>query len=202
MANPRSSPPRVCACPDGKRIEELVGLEDQFRKGRRFGGLTRAWFAHRSISSTPFCLNIPALFRGDRPDHAPPCQNRSMLRVGTVVVGVDDVRRASEFWRAALGYVPRDGELEPDDDFVVLVPSDGAGTALALDTSESPVQEHPRVHIDLYVDTAAEQEAEVERLVSLGAQRVDWDLYPESPDFIVLADTEGNRFCVVDKSHG
>jgi hypothetical protein len=58
------------------------------------------------------------------------------------------------------------------------------------------------VHLDLYVDSAAEQAAEVERLLSLGAKQVDWDLYPESPDFIVLADTEGNIFCVVDKSHG
>jgi catechol 2,3-dioxygenase-like lactoylglutathione lyase family enzyme len=124
-----------------------------------------------------------------------------MLRIGTVVVGVGDVRRASKFWREALGYVPRDGELEPDDDNIVLVPADDQGTALNLDTSESPVQEHPRVHLDLYVDSAAEQAAEVDRLVSLGAQRVDWDLYPESPDFIVLADTEGNRFCVVDKGH-
>jgi catechol 2,3-dioxygenase-like lactoylglutathione lyase family enzyme len=124
-----------------------------------------------------------------------------MLRVGTVVLGVGDIRRASEFWRAALGYIPRDGELGPDDDFMVLVPKDGAGTALALGTSESPVQKHPRVHLDLYVDTAAEQAAEVERLVALGAERVQWDLYPESPDFIVLADTEGNIFCVVDKSH-
>ena len=124
-----------------------------------------------------------------------------MLRVGTVVLGVGDIRRASEFWRAALGYVPRDGELGADDDFMVLVPPDGRGTALALGTSESPVQTHPRVHLDLYVGTASEQAAEVERLVSLGAERIDWDLYPESPDFIVLADTEGNIFCVVDKGH-
>ena len=33
-------------------------------------------------------------------------------------------------------------------------------------------------------------------------ERVDWDLYPDDPDFVVLADTEGNRFCVVDTSHG
>jgi catechol 2,3-dioxygenase-like lactoylglutathione lyase family enzyme len=126
-----------------------------------------------------------------------------MLRVGTVVLGVDDIRRATQFWRAALGYVPRDGELQPDDDFIVLIPAEGrAGTALALGESESPVQEHPRVHLDLYTYSAAEQEAEVERLVSLGGKRVDWDLYPESPDFIVMADTEGNIFCVVDKSHG
>jgi hypothetical protein len=124
-----------------------------------------------------------------------------MLRVGTVVLGVGDIRRASEFWRAALGYVPRDGDLGPNDDFMVLIPPDGRGTAQALGTSESSVQKHPRVHLDLYVDTASEQAAEVERLVALGAERVDWDLYPESPDFIVLADTEGNIFCVVDKSH-
>lgn len=125
-----------------------------------------------------------------------------MLRVGTVVLGVDDVGRATRFWRDALGYVPRDGEPKPDETFVVLVPPDGDGTALALMLSETPVQEHPRVHLDLYVDTTAEEVAEVERLVALGAARVEWDLYPEAPDFVVLADTEGNLFCVVDKSFG
>jgi hypothetical protein len=34
----------------------------------------------------------------------------------------------------------------------------------------------------------------------LGATRVAWDGYDDESDFIVLADTEGNRFCVVDKS--
>jgi hypothetical protein len=40
-----------------------------------------------------------------------------------------------------------------------------------------------------------------DRLVSLGATRVDWDRFPDDPDFIVLADTEGNRFCIVDLGH-
>ena len=44
--------------------------------------------------------------------------------------------------------------------------------------------------------------AEVRRLVGLGAQQVDWDLYPDDPDFVVLADPEGNRFCIVNTSHG
>ena len=123
-----------------------------------------------------------------------------MLQIGTVVMGVGDVRRASEFWRAALGYVPRDGELQQDDDNIILMAPDGVGIGLNLDTSETPVQKYPRVHLDLYTDSAAEQAAEVERLISLGAERVDWDRYPEDPDFVVLADTEGNRFCVVDKS--
>lgn len=64
------------------------------------------------------------------------------------------------------------------------------------------MQKHPRVHLDLYAGDAAEQAAEVARLVSLGAERVDWDLYPDDPDFVVLADTEGNRFCVIDNGRG
>ena len=57
------------------------------------------------------------------------------------------------------------------------------------------------MHLDLYADGPAAQAAEVERLVGLGAARVDWDLYPADPDFVVLADTEGNRFCIVDTTH-
>jgi catechol 2,3-dioxygenase-like lactoylglutathione lyase family enzyme len=123
-----------------------------------------------------------------------------MLSIGTVVVGVNDVRRAARFWEQALGYVPRD---EVEDDWAVLVPEDGGpGTRLALQLSETPVQERPRIHLDLYAGDAADQAAEVDRLVSLGAERVDWELYPDDPDFIVLADTEGNRFCVIDTGRG
>jgi hypothetical protein len=119
-----------------------------------------------------------------------------MLNIGTVVMGVEDVRRAAAFWSRALDYVPRDGEVE--DDWTVLAPADGTGAPLALDRSHTPPQEYPRVHLDLY---AVDQAAEVERLLSLGARRVDWDLYPDDADFVVLADPEGNRFCVVDKGH-
>jgi Glyoxalase-like domain len=124
-----------------------------------------------------------------------------MLAVGSVVMGASDVRRAAAFWMAALGYVPRDVDVE--DDWVVLIPpGDAAGPRLSLGRSETPVQDHPRVHLDLYAGDAADQQAEVERLVSLGATRVGWDLYPEDADFVVLADTEGNRFCVIDTGRG
>ncbi len=119
-----------------------------------------------------------------------------VLRIGTTVLGVNDLRRAMAFWTQALGYVPRE---EPDDDtWAVLVPPSGIGAHLALGLSESGVQSHPRVHLDLYAGDATDQAAEVERLLGLGAQRVDWDRYPAEPDFVVLADTEGNRFCVID----
>ena len=124
-----------------------------------------------------------------------------MLSVGTVVMGVDDLHRAIAFWTQALDYVPK-REVQPDDDFMILVPAHGDGAHLALDVSESPVQSHSRVHLDLYAGDAADQAAEVERLVALGATRVDWDLYPANPDFVVLADPEGNRFCVIDTGSG
>ena len=123
-----------------------------------------------------------------------------MLRLGTIVMGAEDVERAVGFWRDVFGYevVTFPGA---DDDFTILVPPDRVGTRIAVHRSTTPVQERPRVHLDLVVDSAAEQGSEIERLERLGATRVAWD-YPADPDFVVLADTEGNRFCVVDASHG
>jgi hypothetical protein len=117
-----------------------------------------------------------------------------MLRIGSTVLGASDVRRAAEFWARALGYVPL---YEIDETWALLTPPDGVGQNISLMLSDTPVQEKPRVHLDLYADTP---EAEIDRLLGLGATRVDWQDYPPDPDFTVLADTEGNRFCVIDKS--
>lgn len=85
---------------------------------------------------------------------------------------------------------------------MVLVHPDGTRPQLSLGLSETPVQARPRVHLDLYAGNAADQAAEVERLVRLGARRVDWELYEDDSDFVVLEDTEGNRFCVIDTGRG
>jgi hypothetical protein len=82
-----------------------------------------------------------------------------------------------------------------------LVAPDGSGAAIAFQRSATPPDDHPRHHLDLHVADVAEQEREAARLVSLGATRVDWDSFPDDPDFIVLADPEGNRFCIVDLGH-
>ena len=37
----------------------------------------------------------------------------------------------------------------------------------------------------------------MQRLRALGAREVDWHGYPADADWIVLEDTEGNRFCVI-----
>ena len=122
-----------------------------------------------------------------------------MLAFGVVVLGVTDRQRAEEFWCAALGYrVLQDGF---GGWARILGPPGATGTMIAMQTSETPPEDYPRLHLDLHVADAAEQQAEADRLVSLGARRVDWDRYPEDPDFIVLADPEGNRFCIVDLGH-
>ncbi len=128
-----------------------------------------------------------------------------MLEVGIVVIGVSDPERAAAFYTQALGYERRPPRRP--DEWIVTRPVTGrSGPLLALDVSESPPQDHPRIHLDLHARDRSEMLAEVERLVSLGAQRVDWDGYPDDPaapnydKYVVLADPEGNHFCVVDGS--
>jgi len=112
-----------------------------------------------------------------------------MAQIGSLVLNVTDVGRAAAFWRNALGYVPRAG-----DNPGALVPQRGEGPALLLDETD-------RTHLDLHVASEKEQRTEVERLISLGARHVDW-VYPDGAHFVVLSDTEGNLFCVVNTDGG
>jgi hypothetical protein len=111
-----------------------------------------------------------------------------MVRIGSIVMNVGDAGRAAQFWNRALGYASSPGNPA----FMVSNRSDGP--RLHLD-------EDDRMHLDLWVSSTEEQRAEVERLISLGARRVDWE-YPDDADFVVLADTEGNLFCVVVNTNG
>jgi len=117
-----------------------------------------------------------------------------MIRVGSIVLRVTDLRRQTEFWAAALDYVPREDD---SDDFVLLRPRGGVGPNLSLDMHPSDAPLPPRIHLDLY---AEDQASEVERLVALGASEVHWDKRPTDADYVILADPEGNRFCVIDAS--
>jgi catechol 2,3-dioxygenase-like lactoylglutathione lyase family enzyme len=117
-----------------------------------------------------------------------------MLTIGSVVIRVDDLERQRAFWTAALDYVARSGD---DDDFALLHPREGDGPNVSLDRVRSTLQIPPRIHLDLY---AADQAAEVERLLGLGAIEVHWDKRPADADYVIMADPEGNRFCVVDAS--
>jgi catechol 2,3-dioxygenase-like lactoylglutathione lyase family enzyme len=115
------------------------------------------------------------------------------LHLGTVVINVQDMTRAVEFWSAVLGYVAREQDWNPE--FMMLVDPARRRLPVSLQLSDSPPGEPVRVHLDLYT---AEQARHVERLIKLGAQRVeDWP-YPADVDFIVMRDPDGNEFCVID----
>lgn len=116
--------------------------------------------------------------------------------MGNIVLTVEDLGRATAFWTRALGYVV----TRTDDDWATLDPPEkkhwsDPNPSLALSVSGYPQHYPPRIHLDLY---AEDQAAEIARLIELGARTVDWDDYPDDADWIVLEDTEGNRFCVVD----
>ena len=115
-----------------------------------------------------------------------------MLHIGSIVIRVDDLERQIGFWTAALDYVEGQGDA---DDFALLRPREGDGPNVSLDRVRSNLQIPPRIHLDLY---AEDQAAEVQRLMGLGATQVHWDKKPADADYVILADPEGNRFCVID----
>jgi hypothetical protein len=121
------------------------------------------------------------------------------VRVGSIVVRCVRFDELLAFWQAALGYVPRE---PPHDGWVVLTDPTGVGPNLSLDRVAGHrlprLGELSRVHLDLYT---TDQQAEVDRLLALGATRYERRYGPDE-DFVVLVDPDGNRFCVVAKDDG
>jgi predicted enzyme related to lactoylglutathione lyase len=117
---------------------------------------------------------------------------RRKIVVGSIVIRVDDLERQIDFWTKALDYVRREGD---ENDFALLRPRSGRGPNISLDRVRANLQIPPRVHLDLY---AEDQDAEVKRLKTLGAIEIHWDKQPADADYVIMADPEGNRFCVID----
>jgi len=114
------------------------------------------------------------------------------LYVGSTVINTADVERASAFWTAVLGYVVH----HADATFAVLTNPTRRWSNVSLQLTDEPKRDRNRLHLDLYT---ADQDGEVARLEGLGATRVPWE-YPPDPDFVVLADPDGNEFCVIQTS--
>lgn len=99
-----------------------------------------------------------------------------------------DLQTTAMFWRAALGY---DAEGVIEGRYVSLA---GDGPGLTLQQVAEPKMAKNRMHLDLLV---ADVEAEVARLQTLGATRVTPTAREEfGQTWFVLADPEGNEFCV------
>lgn len=107
------------------------------------------------------------------------------LRLGSVVVNCADIDVMTKFWVAALGLVP--SRENPGDDFRVLR---GPSVHLSLQVADDPVSCRDQMHVDLFTST---ENAEVDRLVALGAVRVRRN---DADKYTVMKDPEGNEFCV------
>lgn len=75
------------------------------------------------------------------------------------------------------------------------MPRTARGTQLAITLVTSRAEDHQRHHLDLYAEDAS---TEIKRLLGLGARSVEWH-YPPEADYVVLADPDGNTFCVVEQ---
>jgi hypothetical protein len=126
------------------------------------------------------------------------------LRWYSTVVDCRDVAAQARWWAAALGWKP----VYESDDEVVLVPGhvteetaratpwDQVGPGLVFVRVPEAKTIKNRLHLDLAPHTGDDRDAEIMRLLGMGATRVD---VGQSPDetWDVLADPEGNEFCVL-----
>jgi predicted enzyme related to lactoylglutathione lyase len=112
-------------------------------------------------------------------------------RLTTLCFDANDPKRLARFWATALSW---DIEDEADDE-IGLVPTDGTPFVLLFLPVPEPKVGKNRIHLDLVSESPEDQTEMVDRLIAQGASRID--IGQGDVDWTVLADPEGNEFCVV-----
>jgi catechol-2,3-dioxygenase len=105
-------------------------------------------------------------------------------------IDCSDPHRVAAFWSEVLGYQVTDQE----DELVAIGDPDGASVTLVFVKVPEPKTVKNRVHIDLN-PRDRDQSEEVERILALGATHAD--VGQGKQQWVVLADLEGNEFCVL-----
>lgn len=106
-----------------------------------------------------------------------------------------DPRRTGEFWVGALGLV--DGGMTTEDVYEARLDLEEFWMDLCIERVLDPPPPGWRLHLDLLGGDPQEQEAVVERLLGLGAARVE--IGQGDVPWVVLADPDGNAFCVIEE---
>ncbi len=125
------------------------------------------------------------------------------LRWYTTVIDCLDVKAQSRWWAEALGWRVA---VDEDDEVVVvpphvltedarLTPPAERGPGLVFVPVPDGKTVKNRLHIDLAPLAGDDQAAEVRRLQALGARRID--IGQGARTWVVMADPEGNEFCVL-----
>ena len=105
-----------------------------------------------------------------------------------VVIDAADPARLSRWWAEVLGY----RVLDEDENDVIVGKAEGVYPILYFSRNNDPKQGKNRLHLDI---SPEDRDAEVERLLDMGARHVDIGQGERS--WVVLADPEGNEFCVL-----
>ena len=108
-----------------------------------------------------------------------------------LVLDCANPEKLAEFWAPALGYV----SLGSAGNYVVLVDEANTQPKLLLQGVTEPKATKNRMHFDI---ENPDVDREVERLETLGATRIDGPCSEHGTRWVVMADPEGNEFCVCD----
>lgn len=115
-------------------------------------------------------------------------------RIAVLAIDAVAPRTVAEFWVSVLGWQV----VEENDQGISIAPADGAGPTIDVLTVPERKSVKNRLHLDLRADGSSAEE-EVSRLLDLGAHKVDVGQAPDAT-WTVLADPEGNEFCVLSRS--
>ena len=116
-------------------------------------------------------------------------------RFTELIIDCHDHGLVGRFWQEVLGYEVTERSDGPEDFYVELTGPPGAGPRIVVGRAPDDKVVKNRLHIDVNA-TDRDRDAEVERILGLGATRVDIG-QGEDVSWVVLADPEGNEFCVL-----
>jgi hypothetical protein len=117
-------------------------------------------------------------------------------RISHTSVDSRDAYAQSVWWATVLGYAedPADPN-EPGHEECLLMAPDGGQRLLFIEVPEAKTVKN-RLHLDL-VPVEGTRDEELQRLLALGARAVDDLRRPDGTGWVVLADPEGNEFCIL-----
>lgn len=114
-------------------------------------------------------------------------------RLEALVIDANDPGRLAAFWARILG---RDIVESDDDGVLTLTAPDATAFTIDIEPTRHPKTMLNRMHFDLTSATPEAQQETVDLALSLGARHLDVGQLPTEPH-VVLADPEGNEFCVL-----
>lgn len=117
------------------------------------------------------------------------------LKINQITFDAHEPVRQAAFWASAMGWFEdADNPGLPEDDEAAILSADRSHVLLFIRVPEGKSVKN-RVHLDVS-PTDSTRDAEVERLVALGASVYDDRRLPDGRGWVVMQDPEGNEFCV------